>query len=134
LSITTLPGKDMVERMRLQMKREWDSMKSAYESTKQFLQEFPNWTPIIVACVQLADESGDFASSAVNNRAQLRGFILVPLRESGILERTGDSIHRGHNAIYRMPDREGVKRALIEMGIDTSKRLPGDWFNLAHRT
>jgi hypothetical protein len=106
---------------------------SANEATKKFLQEFPSWAPIIVACVQIADEIGDFPSSAATNRAQLRGYILVPLRLAGILEGTGDSIRRGHNAIYRMPDREGVKRALIEMGIDPGQRLPGDFFNLAHR-
>jgi len=99
------------------------------EGTKEFLQKSPDWAPIIAACVQLSEESGDFASSAVNNRAQLQGFILVPLVEFGIIERTGDSVHRRHNAIYRMTDREGVKRALIEMGIDPERRLPGDFFN-----
>lgn len=59
--------------------------------------------------------------------------MLVPLRELGIIERTGHSIHKGHNAIYRMPDREGVGRALIEKGIDPNQRLPGDFFNLSHR-
>ena len=110
-----VPAEEMV---RQRTKGEWRTIMSAYLATKDFLQKLPNWVPIIVACVQLAGETpgGEFASSAVNNRAQLRGFMLVPLRELGIIERTGHSIHKGHNAIYRMPDREGVERALIEKG------------------
>ncbi len=106
---------------------------SAYEGTKEFLRRWPDWTLVIVACVQLAEEMGDFASSAATNRAQRPGLILKGLCDLGILERTGEHIHRGHNAIYRMPDPEGVKRALIEMGIDPEQKLPGDVFNLEHR-
>lgn len=110
-------------------------MLSAYEGTKAFLQQLPDWALTLVACVQLSEEAenGEFASSAVRNRAGLRVVILVDLCKFGILERTGDSIRGGRNAVYRMPDREGVKRALIEMGINPEQRLPGDGFNLKHR-
>src|SRR5216683_3488907 len=110
-------------------------LSQVYLATKKLLDEQPHWAPIITACVQLSEESPDgvFWSNAALNRAQQRGHSLVPLRALGILERVNKGTRNNHAASYRMPDREGVKQALAETGVDLDAKLPGDVFDLHNR-
>jgi hypothetical protein len=108
-------------------------LSQVYLATKKLLDEQPHRAPIITACVQLSEESGAFWSSAALNRAQQRGHSLVPLRALGILERVDKGTRNNHAASYRMPDREGVKQALAEAGVDLDAKLPGDFFDLHNR-
>jgi hypothetical protein len=110
-------------------------LSQVYLATKKLLDEQPHWAPIITACIQLSEESPDgaFWSSAALNRAQQRGHSLAPLRALGILERVDRGTRNNHAASYRMPDRKGVKQALVETGVDLDAKLPGDFFDLHNR-
>jgi hypothetical protein len=103
---------------------------AVYLATKKLLEEQPDWAPILTACVQLAEEDGAFWSSGALNRAQHQRRSLVPLRTLGILARVEKGARNNHDAKYRMRDPEAVKRALVEKGIDTEARLPGDFYDL----
>jgi hypothetical protein len=106
---------------------------AVYLATKKLLEEQPDWAPILTACVQLSEEDGAFWSSGAINRAQHERRSLVPLRTLGILERVEGGTRNNHAASYRMRDREGVKRALVEKGIDPDARLPGDFYDLHNK-
>jgi hypothetical protein len=108
-------------------------LSQAYLATKKLLQEQPDWKPIITACVQLPKEDGVFWGSAALNRAQQWDRSLVPLRTLGILERVDKGTRNNHTASYSMSDREGVKQALEEIGVDLDARLPGDFFDLHNK-
>ena len=105
-------------------------------AVKKVLQEQPDWQLLILACLQLSEESPDgvFWGSAARNRAQCPdNRSLAHLRAVGILETVENSTRNYSSASYRMRDREGVKQALTEMRIDPDVSLPGDFFNLHNR-
>jgi hypothetical protein len=102
-------------------------------ATKRLLEEQPDWKTILTACVQLSQEDGIFWGNAALNRAQQWDRSLVSLRTLGILERIDKGTRNNHTASYRMPDRDGVKQALAEIGIDVDARLAGDFFDLHNR-
>jgi len=108
-------------------------MSLVYLATKKLLQAQPDWAPIITACAQLSEEDGVFWGKAALNRAQQWDRALVRLRTLGILERIDKGTRNNHTASYRMPDRESVKQALAEIGVDLDVRLPGDFFDLHNR-
>jgi hypothetical protein len=66
--------------------------------------------------------AGEFASSWVANKLRAENKVekwflgLRTLVKYGILEKT-ETVRAGRRAYYRMPDPEGVKRALDELGI-----------------
>jgi hypothetical protein len=108
-------------------------LSQAYLATKELLAEQPDWKTILAACVQLSEEDGVFWGNAALNRAQQWGRSLVRLRTLGILERVDKGTRNNHTASYRMPDRDGVKQALAETGVDLNAKLPGDFFDLHNR-
>src|SRR6266851_7308594 len=76
---------------------------------------------------------GVFWSSAALNRAQATRHSLVPFAHLGILEKVDKGTRNNHAASYRMPDREGVKQALAEAGVDLDATLPGDYLRFAQQ-
>lgn len=101
---------------------------------KSFLQEQPDWYFDLIACVQYSEElDGIFSGRTVGNRLQRPGRSLAPLMRPGVLAKTGQTSRSGHSADYRLVDPHGVRRLLAEMGFNPQIRLPGDYFNLAHR-
>jgi len=106
-------------------------------AVKKVLQEQRDWQRLIIACLQLSEENPDgvFWGSAARNLAQCRdNRSLTHLRSVGTLEIVEKSTRNYHSASYRMRDREGVRQALTEIGIDPDVTLPGDFFNLHNRT
>jgi hypothetical protein len=95
--------------------------------------EHPDWVPVLRAAVaqsQKADPyGGQFAGRWVLQEleAQTGSRVWLPglrrLVAYGLLEKAGESTRGGRRAYYRMPDRAGVERALIELaalGFDAS--------------
>src|SRR5438270_10295606 len=80
----------------------------------------PKWLPVVVAAYWQAKRTqaygGRFAGSWVLH--DLGGWApsLRPLAALGILEKSGDSVRGGRRAYYRMPDQDGVERALRQLG------------------
>ncbi len=101
---------------------------------KSFLNEWPDWCFDLIACVQYSEElDGTCSGRTVGNRLRRLGRSLVPLVRLGVLAKTGQTSRRGHSADYRMIDPDGVRQLLLEMGFNPEARLPGDYFNPAHR-
>lgn len=98
-----------------------DNILTGYNAAKRFLREHTNWAPIVRACVTEAERChGEFAGAWVLQEARKQGIDwfpnLKPLVSYGVLTRTGGS-RGGRRAYYVMPDPEGVKTALQELGI-----------------
>ncbi|HVA39648.1 MAG TPA: hypothetical protein VNF49_03225 [Candidatus Binataceae bacterium] len=101
-----------------------DSTIDGYSAVKRFIRDHPDWTQIVMACLIEADSTrdspGEFAGAWVLQKAKDRGVAwfpnLRPLVTYEILKRTGGS-RGGRRAYYMMPDPEGVKRALAEIGV-----------------
>jgi len=116
-----------------QAARRSEMSNQSYLVTKKLLEEERDWMTILTACVQLSEENGVFWGNAALNRAQQWDRSLVRLRTLGILERVDKGTRNNHTASYRMPDRDGVKRALAEIGVDVDAKLAGDFFDLHNR-
>lgn len=95
------------------------------QAVRRLAQEHPDWVVVLRAACEQAKESepfgGEFAGSYVVDRVSrmagqpirvpgLRMFVAY-----GVLEKCGPSTRGGRRAYYRMPDREGVERALAEL-------------------
>lgn len=105
-------------------------MSSAYNGAKKLAEEHPDWLPIVKLCCEMAKEDERFAGSWVIYRAGELGLSpVVKLREPDIYWLPGlkllvgygilkheFSTRRKTRAYYTMPDREGVERALRELG------------------
>lgn len=94
---------------------------SGYEAVKRIAREKPEWLPYIRACYDFAtdqargDLPGDhFAGRWIGWRAGA-GAVAGTTGPAGVLRKV-DSARGGHRAYYVMPDREGVRRALLELG------------------
>jgi len=87
--------------------------------------EQPDWLPVLQAACEQARKAepygGEFAGSWVLQelgqqtgkpawRPGLRRLVAY-----GLLEKSGESTRGGRRAYYRMPDRDGVQRALKEL-------------------
>jgi len=102
-----------------------------YEGVKRLAKERPDWLPMVKVCYEMAGEYGRFAGSwAIYRAGELGASPVVKLIEPDIywvpglklLVRYGILKHeystrRKARAYYTMPEREGVGRALRELGI-----------------
>ncbi len=94
-------------------------MNSGYQAVMRLAQERPDLLPAVRSSLRRADAAvpygGEFAGSWVlqDLGSWLPG--LRTLRAAGILEKAGESTRGGNRAYYRMPDRDGVRRALDEL-------------------
>jgi len=96
----------------------------------------PEWLGLLqAACIWAAraeaNGSGVFAGGYVlkewarrtgNPRWKPGG--LRMLAAEGLLQKVGESTRGGRRAYYRMPDREGVERALAEFGVPELPPMP----------
>lgn len=93
----------------------------SYAGVKKLAEERPDWVPIIKECFECARKYKEFAGSWVLNSLEEKTKVRVwkpglrTLVAYGILERTKTS-RGGRRAYYIMPDLEGVKKALQEIG------------------
>jgi hypothetical protein len=91
-----------------------------YKAVMRLAQERPELLSAVAVSLARADAAqpygGEFAGAWVlrDLGSWLPG--LRTLRAAGILEKSGPSTRSGNRAYYRMPDREGVRRALTELG------------------
>ena len=84
-------------------------------------REHPEWLPVLEAAIAVAasvePNGGEFAGAWVVDELGRRGSPrwipnLRILVSYGLLEKSGPSTRGGRRAYYRMPDREGVEKAL----------------------
>ena len=92
---------------------------SGYAGTKKLAADLTDpeqrdtWLNIIKECYECPHEEFPKRWLSSFRHALLN---LIRLQRYGILEKT-DSVRGGHRAYYRMLDREGVGRALKELGV-----------------
>lgn len=95
----------------------------------QLFREYPNWMPIVMAAFEEVSEvkSLRFAGAWVLERAKKHGVHWVPnlkkLVAYGILQKEGDSSRGGRRAYYSMPDKEGVQKAIAQIGAKENVHL-----------
>jgi hypothetical protein len=98
---------------------------NAYRGVMRLAAEKSDWIPVVVAALQRARANeqfgGEFAGSWVLQDLKAAGKLswLPNLRflvSYGIAEKSGESTRGGQRAYYRLPDQEGVERALKELG------------------
>jgi hypothetical protein len=89
------------------------------------VDEAAYWLPIVRACHAYVVEQGSVERPAPNVQLvakvvgrRLGGQVvrLKPLVGYGVLVNAAESTRGGHQAIYRVPDPDGVDRALSERG------------------
>jgi hypothetical protein len=80
-------------------------------------QERPELLRWTVACYELAIERGEFDATEVRQRLGGEWVQLKPLVSLGILAQARPSTDKGHRGHYWMPDKDGVGRALRELGV-----------------
>lgn len=93
----------------------------SYSGVKRLAKEHPKWIPIVEECLECAKKYVEFAGSWVLNGVKKKKGIkwfpgLRTLAAYGILKRT-DVTRGGRRAYYIMPDIEGTKKALQELGL-----------------
>jgi len=99
----------------------------SYARVKRLAEERPDWIPIVKECFECAQKYNEFAGSWVLNGLEnkMKKKVWVPglrtLASYEILKRTGTS-RGGRRAYYIMPDPEGTKKALLELGILKNER------------
>jgi len=106
-------------------------MSVGYDGVMRLQDEQPEWLPIVKLCYDMAREGHQFAGSWVIYRAgelglspvikifQPNGYWLPSLKllvRYGILKHEF-STRQKRRAYYSMPDREGVGKALGELGV-----------------
>jgi hypothetical protein len=98
---------------------------NAYRGVMRLAAEKPEWLPVVGAALQRARANerfgGEFAGSWVLKDLQASGTLswLPNLRflvAYGIAEKSGESTRGGQRAYYRLPDPDGIERALEELG------------------
>jgi len=102
-------------------------MLPGYNAVKRLARDRPDWLPIVEACLEEAKESkGEFAGAWVLERAKKKGIKWFPnlrlLVGYGILKHE-DTTRGGRRAYYTMSDREGVEKALRELGFLEESRV-----------
>lgn len=96
-------------------------MLSSCAAVKVLAREHPEWLDVVRACYNQAEETEEFAGAWVRRRLGRWFPSLRTLAQYGILEKV-DISRGGRRAYYRMPDREGVEKALRELGIPVEPR------------
>lgn len=101
-------------------------MSDTQNAVARLAGEHPDWLPVLRAACAEARKSephgGRFAGAWVlDELGQQTGMRqwrpgLRRLVAYGLLEKAGESTRGGSRAYYRMPDREGVERALAKVG------------------
>jgi hypothetical protein len=107
---------------------------SAYMIASSLLSKEPDLHPFLVALYQFGAApslaGGEFWGSSLLNRVQCHdawaGQQPRRLAKLGLLRRITQS---KNGARYEVVDPTGIRRALLEHGLDPLKRLPGDFFN-----
>lgn len=113
---------------------------SGYVGVRQLALQSPDWLPVVRAALTTAETTGNrFAGAWVVDefeRIKWPGMAyggvyggtrvtMVPglrkLTTFDILEKDGPSTRQGRRAYYRMPDPDGVRRALEELGFLTPR-------------
>lgn len=89
---------------------------SGYDAVRTIAKERPEWMDVVRASFQEAQTSERFAGAWVLERLGRWAPSLQMLTRYGVIEKDGESTRGGRRAYYRMPDREGVARALRELG------------------
>ncbi len=96
---------------------------NGYEAVIALLREYPEWKGVVKAALEEAKtiKTGCFAGAWVLERAKKHGVSWIPnlrkLSSYGILKKEGESSRGGRRAYYKMPDVDGVERALSEVFI-----------------
>ena len=97
------------------------NLMSSEDAVRRLAVEHPDWMPVLEAAVAVAKRSeahgGEFAGAWVLDEVRKSGGPswfpnLRILVSHGLLEKSGASTRSGRRAYYRMPDREGVVRAI----------------------
>jgi hypothetical protein len=91
-------------------------MRATYEATIALARERPEWLAVLKTCYLVASKAEPFAGSWVFSRHKSSFPSLRTLAAFGLLEKV-DTSRRGKRAYYRMPDREGLGRALEDLGL-----------------
>jgi hypothetical protein len=91
-------------------------MLSSYVAVKALANKHPEWLDVVRACYDQANQTQEFAGAWVRRRLGHWFPSLRTLARYGILEKV-DTSRGGKRAYYRMPDREGVEKAMQELGI-----------------
>lgn len=104
-----------------------DEQVTTREAVLRLASERPDWLPVLqAACVRARKAEpfgGEFAGhwvlkdleSQTGTRVWFPGLRL--LVAYGLLVKSGDSTRGGRRAYYRMPNREGVEGALLELTV-----------------
>ena len=93
----------------------------SYDGVKRLSEERPDWIPIVMECLECAQKYNKFAGSwvlsglAEKRKKKVWKPGLRTLAAYGILEKVTTS-RGGRRAYYIMPDLEGAKKALVELG------------------
>jgi hypothetical protein len=87
-----------------------------YSAAKIFLREHPDWADVLRACYVEAGDIEKFAGTWVLERVGRWLPSLRTLASAGVIEKVRTT-RQGRRAYYRMPDRDGVGKALREIGI-----------------
>jgi hypothetical protein len=88
---------------------------SGYEVVKQIARERPEWLDAVRACYGYPHH--EFAGKWILEQLMVRtSSSLRPLITLGLLEKSRDSTDGGSKGWYRIVDRDGVGRALAELG------------------
>lgn len=93
----------------------------SYAGTKRLIEERPEWAPIVKECLECSLKYKEFAGSWVlkSLEKKIGKKVWKPglrtLVAYGILKKV-DTSRGGRRAYYIMPDPEGVKKALEELG------------------
>lgn len=93
-----------------------EAVLSGYSATKALARERPEWLEVVKACYEEARSSEEFAGAWVVRRLGRWIPSLRVLAGYGIVERVHVA-RAGRRAYYRMPDRAGVGRALVELSL-----------------
>jgi hypothetical protein len=110
-----------------------------YRAAMRIAKERPDWVPAVRAALSVArrvsadplpgDEflGASVLDELVRRQAERTWYPNLRLLVSyGVLEKSGPSTRQGQRAYYRMPDAEGVSRALQDLGQPEWSASSGD--------
>lgn len=84
-----------------------------YKAALRFLREHPEWADVLVACYEESGRMEEFTGRWVMERTGRWFPSLLMLVRAGVLLR----VSGGRRPFYRVVDRDGVGRALREVGL-----------------
>jgi hypothetical protein len=105
-------------------------MRTGFSAVMRLAQERPDLIPAVKLSLKWADAAepygGEFAGAWVVQELGRWLPGLRTLRAAGIIEKSGDSTRGGNRSYYRMPDRDGVRQALMDLErLGGGKDVPG---------